>query len=131
MSDMSETEGGAAKAMTLKSLDKAVRVRNEEVDKTFRETDTRIRAVEDKTHDLETAQKAYVTRVEYNNSLDKRMDLINDRLLKSSEAAERLAKKMEQQDKAMARTSTLVSVLLGLIAGASLCTLALLAWMIG
>ena len=128
---MSETEGGAAKAMTLKSLDKAVRVRNEEVDKTFRETDTRIRAVEDKTHDLETAQKAYVTRVEYNNSLDKRMDLINDRLLKSSEAAERLAKKMEQQDKAMAKTSTLVSVLLGLIAGASLCTLALLAWMIG
>ena len=128
---MSETEGGAAKAMTLKSLDKAVRVRNEEVDKTLRETDTRIRAVEDKTHDLETAQKAYVTRVEYNNSLDKRMDLINDRLLKSSEAAERLAKKMEQQDKAMARTSTLVSVLLGLIAGASLCTLALLAWMIG
>ena len=128
---MSETEGGAAKAMTLKSLDKAVRVRNEEVDKTFRETDTRIRAVEDKTHDLETAQKAYVTRVEYNNSLDKRMDLINDRLLKSSEAAERLVKKMEQQDKAMARTSTLVSVLLGLIAGASLCTLALLAWMIG
>ena len=128
---MSETEGGAAKAMTLKSLDKAVRVRNEEVDKTFRETDTRIRAVEDKTHDLETAQKAYVTRVEYNNSLDKRMDLINDRLLKSSEAAERLAKKMEQQDKAMARTSTLVSVLLGLITGASLCTLALLAWMIG
>ena len=128
---MSETEGGAAKAMTLKSLDKAVRVRNEEVDKTFRETDTRIRAVEDKTHDLETAQKAYVTRVEYNNSLDKRMDLINDRLLKSSEAAERLAKKMEQQDMAMAKTSTLVSVLLGLIAGASLCTLALLAWMIG
>ena len=128
---MSETEGGAAKAMTLKSLDKAVRVRNEEVDKTFRETDTRIRAVEDKTHDLETAQKAYVTRVEYNNSLDKRMDLINDRLLKSSEAAERLAKKMEQQDKTMARTSTLVSILLGLIAGASLCTLALLAWMIG
>ena len=128
---MSETEGGAAKAMTLKSLDKAVRVRNEEVDKTFRETDTRIRAVEDKTHDLETAQKAYVTRVEYNNSLDKRMDLIDDRLLKSSEAAERLAKKMEQQDKAMARTSTLVSVLLGLITGASLCTLALLAWMIG
>ena len=128
---MSETEGGAAKAMTLKSLDKAVRVRNEEVDKTFRETDTRIRAVEDKTHDLETAQKAYVTRVEYNNSLDKRMDLINDRLLKSSEAAERLAKKMEQQDKTMAKTSTLVSVLLGLIAGASLCTLALLAWMIG
>lgn len=128
---MSETEGGAAKAMTLKSLDKAVRVRNEEVDKTFRETDTRIRAVEDKTHDLETAQKAYVTRVEYNNSLDKRMDLINDRLLKSSEAAERLAKKMEQQNKAMTKTSTLVSVLLGLIAGASLCTLALLAWMIG
>ena len=128
---MSETEGGAAKAMTLKSLDKAVRVRNEEVDKTFRETDTRIRAVEDKTHDLETAQKAYVTRVEYNNSLDKRMDLIDDRLLKSSEAAERLAKKMEQQDKTMAKTSTLVSVLLGLIAGASLCTLALLAWMIG
>ena len=128
---MSETEGGAAKAMTLKSLDKAVRVRNEEVDKTFRETDTRIRAVEDKTHDLETAQKAYVTRVEYNNSLDKRMDLMNDRLLKSSEAAERLAKKMEQQDKAMAKTSTLVSVLLGLIAGASLCRLALLAWMIG
>lgn len=128
---MSETEGGAAKAMTLKSLDKAVRVRNEEVDKTFRETDTRIRAVEGKTHDLETAQKAYVTRVEYNNSLDKRMDLINDRLLKSSEAAERLAKKMEQQNKAMTKTSTLVSVLLGLIAGASLCTLALLAWMIG
>ena len=128
---MSETEGGAAKAMTLKSLDKAVRVRNEEVDKTFRETDTRIRAVEDKTHDLETAQKAYITRVEYHNSLDKRMELIDDRLLKSSEAAERLAKKMEQQDKAMARTSTLVSVLLGLITGASLCTLALLAWMIG
>ena len=128
---MSETEGGAAKAMTLKSLDKAVRVRNEEVDKTLRETDTRIRAVEDKTHDLETAQRAYITRGEYNNSLDKRMELINDSLLKSSEAAERLAKKMEQQDKAMAKTSTLVSVLLGLIAGASLCTLALLAWMIG
>lgn len=128
---MSETEGGAAKAVTLKSLDKAVRVRNEEVDKTFKETDTRIRAVEDKTHDLETAQKAYVTRVEYNNSLDRRMEQINDRLLKSSEAAERLAKKMEQQDKAMSKTSTLVSVLLGLIAGASLCTLALIAWMIG
>lgn len=128
---MSETEGGAAKAMTLKSLDKAVRVRNEEVDKTLRETDTRIRAVEDKTHDLETAQRAYVTRVEYNNSLDRRMEQINDRLLKSSEAAERLAKKMEQQDKAMSKTSTLVSVLLGLIAGASLCTLALIAWMIG
>lgn len=128
---MTKTEGETAKAMTLKSLDKAVRERNAEVDRTFEETDTRIRAVEDRARDIETAQKAYVTRAEYNNSLDKKMELINDRLLKSSEAAERLTKKMEKQDDVMVRTTTMMSVLLGLIAGASLCTLALLAWMIG
>ena len=122
---MTKTEGETAKAMTLKSLDKAVRERNAEVDRTFEETDTRIRAVEDKARDIETAQKAYVTRA------DKKMELINDRLLKSSEAAERLTKKMEKQDDVMVRTTTMMSVLLGLIAGASLCTLALLAWMIG